>query len=92
MEILRLCDIVRETSFAIPCYHATGISKKFTRTHWHTGWANSVCVSSSSILYRFMTKTERYLAIITPIYILKSVWLSNSKPAGHCVVSILHNY
>lgn len=28
MEILRLCDIVRETSFAIHCYHRNGHLEK----------------------------------------------------------------
>lgn len=39
-NINTLCDIIRETSFAIHCYHHMGIWRKSMKTPSHTAYAS----------------------------------------------------
>jgi len=44
-----LCDVVRETTYAIHVYHGHGHRKKSMKMPWSTGWANSVFKFSSPL-------------------------------------------
>ena len=40
-DIMELCDVVRETAFAIHCYHKNGHLERFMRTRSHTACKSS---------------------------------------------------
>ena len=48
-DIMELCDIVRETAFAIHCYHKYGHLEKVSRTLSRTAYGKPAGTLSSSI-------------------------------------------
>jgi hypothetical protein len=61
-EILKLTDVIRQTSFEIQSTFAAGLRKRFMRTRWRIDFERREFGQSSNNAFGYLTRTAHCLA------------------------------